>query len=405
MSETLQGVKVLEIANWVAAPSACAMLADMGAEVIKIEPPETGDAVRSLGITTKGIGTHEGGVNVTFEQLNRGKQSMGINLEVAEAQETIRQLATTVDVLVTNLTPHRQLRYGVTYEDIVAVNPRIVYLNLTGYGMEGPERDRSGFDYAAFWARSGIMATLGELGEPPVQQRPGFGDQTTSLAMVAAVGMALFERELSGKGQRMDCALLDTALLAYAPDLVASMKDDAPTPRNNRKQAANALFNFYETKDGKWIQLVMIQSVRFWEGFCRALDIEHLTNDARFESHEARTENSAELLRIVTDLFAQRTRDEWAVRLDEGRCIWAPVQTLDEIGRDPQVLANEYTTTLEHAEDGEFRVVQAPMKFHRTPAAATSPAPELGQHTESVLLDHGYTWDDISALKDAGAII
>ncbi len=405
MSEMLRGVKVLELANWVAAPSACAMLADMGAVVIKVEPPETGDAVRSLSISTKGFGTHSDGLNVVFEQLNRGKQSMGINLRVDEGREAVRRLSAEVDVMVTNLTPHRQQRYGLSYEDIVAVNPRIVYVNLTGYGMDGPERDRSGFDYAAFWARSGIMATLGEQGEPPVQQRPGFGDQTTSLAVVAAVGMALFERERSGKGQQIDCALLHTALWAVAPDVVASSRDKAPMPRNDRARAANALFNFYETKDGKWVQLVMIQSDRFWTGFCRALEIEHLTDDPRFVSHVARTENGAALLRIVTDRIAERTRGDWAARLDEGGCIWAPIQTVDELADDPQVVANEYTKMLEHADGGEFQLVQAPMKFHRTPTETTGLAPELGQHTETVLLELGYSWDDITTLKDKGAII
>ena len=157
-------------------------------------------------------------------------------------------------------------RYGLTYEDIVAVNPKIIYLVLTDYGMEGPERNRSGFEYAAFWARSGIIATLGEQGSPPVQQRPGFGDQTISLAIAAAIGTALFEWERSGKGQQIDCALLHTALWANVADVVASLKDRAAMPRNDRTQTANPLFNFYETKGGKWVQLVMIQSDRFWGG-------------------------------------------------------------------------------------------------------------------------------------------
>ena len=405
MSEMLKGVKILELAHWVAAPSACAMLPDMGPEVVKVEHPETGDAVRSLNVSTRGTGTHICGLNTVFEQLNRGKQSMGINLEVVEGQETVRSLAATVDVLVTNLTPHRQERYGLTYEDIVAVNPKIIYVVLTGYSMEGPERDRSGCDYAAFWARSGIMATLGEQGSPPMQQRPGSGDQTTSLAIAAAIGTALFERERSGKGQQIDCALLHTALWANVADVVASLKDRAAMPRNDRNQAANPLFNFYETKGGKWIQLVMIQSARFWEGFCRALGLERLIANPRFDSHMARTENSADLRQLITDRFMERTQDEWASLLDDGRCIWAPVQTLDEVIDDTQVFANEFTTTMEPPEDGEFQLVTVPMKFHRTPAEVAELAAELGQHTEAVLLDLGCSWDDITRLKDRGAII
>ena len=162
MAGPLEGVKVLEVANWVAAPSACAMLADMGADVVKIEHPETGDPVRSINVSTRGLFPYSRGLNWAFELVNRGKGSMGINLESPQGQDVVRKLASQCDVMVTNLTPHRQKRYGLQYEDVSALNPRIIYVVLTGYGTEGPERDRSGFDYAAFWARSGIMATLGE---------------------------------------------------------------------------------------------------------------------------------------------------------------------------------------------------------------------------------------------------
>ncbi|MCH8110191.1 MAG: CoA transferase [Chloroflexi bacterium] len=405
MPGILEGIKVLEVANWVAAPSACAMLADMGAEVIKIEHPETGDAVRSIANTTRGMIPYPGGLNVVFQLLNRGKQSMGVNLGNPQGREIVRKLAADSDVMVTNLTPHRQERYGLRYEDVSALNPRIIYLTLTGYGMNGPERDRSGFDYAAFWARSGIMGTLGEEGEPPVQQRPGMGDQTTSLAMTAAIGMALYERERSGKGQRVDCSLLHTGLWVLGGDAVAALHERRAVQRNRRQQAGNPLFNFYEAGDGKWMQLVMIESERFWAGFCRALGLERLIDDPRFDDHFHRVEHSQELFRILEEQFATKSRPEWAKLLDEEGCIWAPIQTLDEVIEDPQVRANGYTSALEHQEEGEFEVVTTPMSFQRTPAEAKSPAPELGQHTESKLLELGYTWDDITALKEQGAII
>ncbi len=405
MPGILEGIKVLEVANYVAAPSTCAMLADMGAEVIKIEHPETGDAVRSMAVTTRGIIPYPGGLNVIFQLLNRGKQSMGINLESPQSQEIVRKLAAESDVMVTNLTPHRQERYGLRYEDVSALNPRIIYVALTGYGMNGPERDRSGFDYAAFWARSGIMGTLGEEGEPPVQQRPGMGDQTTSLAMTAAIGMALYERERSGMGQQIDCSLLHTGMWVMGADTVAALRERQAVQRNRRQQAGNPLSNFYEAGDGKLMQLVMIESERFWAGFCRAIGLEHLIDDPRFDDHFHRIEHSPELFRILEEQFVTKTRPEWGKLLDEAGCIWAPIQTLDEVIVDPQVRANGYTTVLEHQEEGEFEVVSTPMGFQSTPAEAKNPAPELGQHTESKLLELGYTWDDITALKEQGAII
>jgi crotonobetainyl-CoA:carnitine CoA-transferase CaiB-like acyl-CoA transferase len=405
MPGLLEGVKVVEVANWVAAPAACAMLADLGAEVVKIEHPETGDPLRSVEVSTRGVVPYAGGVNLVVEHLNRGKQSLGVNLEQPRGQEVVRRLAARADVLVTNLLPQRQARYGLRYEDLAPLNPRLIYVVLTGYGAAGPERDRAGFDYAAFWARSGIMGTLGEQGSPPVQQRPGMGDQTTSLALVAAIGLALYERERSGRGQRLDCLLLHTALWVIGPDLVAAARARQPVQRHCREAVGNPLFNFYQAQDGKWLQLVMIESERFWPGFCRALGLEDLIADRRYDSHAHRMQHHRELIALLDERFRTRTRAEWASRLDRERCLWAPVQTLDEVVVDPQVQANDCLTTLHHPDKGAFQVVSTPLRFQRTPGTPQGPAPELGQHTEWRLLELGYTWDDIAALKELGAII
>jgi len=405
MSGPLEGLKVLEIANWVAAPSACAILADLGAEVVKIEHPETGDPVRGIDVSSRGVVQYSGGINTIFELLNRGKQSVAVNLGVPKGQEVVQKLASQSDVVVTNLTPHRQERYRLRYEDLSVLNPRTIYLALTGYGTQGPERDRSGFDYAAFWARSGIMASLGEAGGPPTQQRPGMGDQTTSLALTAAIGVALYERERSGKGQRIDCSLLHTGMWVIGADIMAALKTKEPVERVPRNEVGNPIFNFYQTADGKWLQLVMIESERFWDGFCSALGIEALANDPRFASHVNRMQHSPVLLEIIEDRFALDSFDYWAAKLDEQGCIWAPVQTLDQVVDDPQVHANGYTTTLTHPQEGEFEILNPPIKYRRTPGMPTAAAPELGQHTETALLELGYTWDDLVTLKDKGAII
>jgi crotonobetainyl-CoA:carnitine CoA-transferase CaiB-like acyl-CoA transferase len=405
MPGLLHGIKVVEVANWVAAPAACAILADLGAEVMKIEHPATGDPIRGIDVTTRGVTPYTGGLNGVVELLNRGKQSLGINLEHPRGQEVVQSLAAKADVLVTNLLPQRQTRYGLRYEDVSALNPRLIYVVLTGYGVEGPECDRAGFDYAAFWARSGIMGTLGEHGEPPVQQRPGTGDQTTSLALVAAIGLALYERERSGHGQRIDCSLLHTALWVLGPDVVAAAREGQAVQRHRRGEAGNPLFNFYQAQDGKWLQLVMIQSERFWPGFCRAMGLAHLITEPRFDSHYQRMQHHRELIAILEEQFKTRTRAEWAQRLDRERCIWAPIQTLDEVIVDPQVQANGYLTSLRHTTHGDYRVVCPPMQLQRTPGAMRGPAPEVGQHTELTLLDLGYTWEEIAVLKEQGAIL
>ena len=217
--------------------------------------------------------------------------------------------------------------------------------------------------------------------------------------------MALYERERSGKGQRIDCSLLHTGMWVIGCDIMAALKTQKPVERVSRKNVGNPLFNFYQTADGKWLQLVMIESERFWNGFCQALGMEEFANDTRYESHVSRIQNSKELVEIIENRFALESFGHWTERLDEQRCIWAPVQTLDQVVDDPQVHANGYTTTLTHAEEGDFKILTAPMKYERTPGKPTSAAPELGQDTETTLLELGYTWDDVIALKDEGAII
>ncbi|MDA1097041.1 MAG: CoA transferase [Chloroflexi bacterium] len=405
MARLLEGIKVLEVANWVAAPSACAMLADLGADVVKVEHPETGDPVRNIDVQPQGIVPGGEGLNPAFEQLNRGKRSIAVNLNTSSGQALVRRLAAGSDILVTNLVAQRQERYGLRYEDVTPLNPRLIYVVLTGYGMAGPERDRLGFDYAAFWARSGIMASIGEAGTPPVQQRPGMGDQATSLALTTAIGMSLYERERSGKGQRIECSLLHTALWMLGLDVSAALRHGEPVQRHARQNAANPLSNYYRTRDDKWIQLVMFESDRFWPGFCRALEIDQLVNDPRFDSLANRAENRAPLLEVIEKQFVTRTTSEWGIRLDAAGCIWAPVQSLDEVVIDPQVRANGYAVPLTHAEAGDFELVSMPMKLGRTPGAPAGPAPELGQHTETTLLDLGFSWEEIGHLKDQGAII
>ena len=404
MAGMLDGIKVLEVANWVAAPSACAMLADLGADVVKIEHPDTGDPVRSINVHSSGVIQYTDGVNTIFQLLNRGKRSLAVDLGSSGGQEIVRKLASHVDILVTNLTPHRQERYELRYEDVSKTNPRIIYLALTGYGTEGPDRDRSGFDYAAFWARSGIMGSLGEPDSPPVQQRPGMGDQTTSLSMTAAVALALYERERSGVGQRIDCSLLNTGLWVIGADVMAALESGRAPEHISRTDVGNPLYNFYQCADGKWIQMVMIESERFWDGFCRAVGLEHIMDDPRFADHALRSQNNRELIRILDGLFLTKPRAEWAKMLDTEYCIWAPVQTLDEVIEDPQVSANEYVDTLDHPEEGEFRILRTPIQFSRTPAQIQGVAPELGEQGDQILLDLGYTWDDIIGLKERNTV-
>ena len=405
MSRLLEGIRVLELGSFVAVPAAGTILADLGAEVVKVEHPVTGDPGRGFDVNPKGVITHEGGLNISFELLNRGKKSIAVDLTSLSGQEIIHRLANHFDIVVTNLTPHRQERYRVRYEDLSTVNEGLIYVVLTGYGMEGPEKNRSGFDYAAFWARSGLMGMLGQVGTPPVQERPAMGDLTTALSLTTAVGMALFERSRSGKGQLIETSLLHTGMWVMGTDLVVALKDREPVRRNLRTDVINPIFNFYEAKDGKWMQLVMVHGDKYWPRFCRALGIEELIDDPRFDSLKKRSENNVELIDLLDQRFAEKTRDEWAGQLDGEGCMWGPIQTLDEVIADPQAAANGYFLDILHPSEGGFRLVSPPLKFYRTPGETPNAAPEFGQHTEEQLLSVGYTWDEIAGLRDEGAIV
>jgi crotonobetainyl-CoA:carnitine CoA-transferase CaiB-like acyl-CoA transferase len=398
MEGPLSGLRVLEVANWLAAPAGCALLADFGAEVIKVEVPG-GDPLRGF-MAQVGIDVP---LNPAFEQCNRGKKGITLNLEPPEAREILYRLVKGADVVVTNLLPHRRQRYGLTYEELVEHRPDIVYVSLTGYGSEGPDRDRPGYDYAAFWARSGIMGLLGEPDDPPPPQRPGMGDNTSALVLAGSVAMALLARERTGQGQEVDISLHNTGIWVLANDVQAALVG-VDLPRPSRRSFPNPLWNSYRSRDGRWLMLVMLVSDMYWPQFCRATDRDDLEKDPRFATFQDRYLNREELIAILDDLFAQRTLDEWAQALDEQGCIWAPAQTVKEVISDPQSRARGAFIEIDHPTAGKIELVDTPIKFGKSRVGVRGPAPELGQHTEEVLLEAGYTWDDIVRVRDEGLI-
>ncbi len=396
----LSGIKVLEVANWLAAPAGCALLADFGAEVVKVEPPN-GDPYR--GFQPQAYG-YQVSFNFAFELDNRGKRGMTLNLEQPQARDVLYRLVSEADVFVTNLLPRRRERYGLTYQELTQHRPDLIYLSLTGYGSEGPDRDRPGYDYAAFWARSGIMALLGEPDAPPPPQRSGMGDHTTALLVAGSVAMALLDRQRTGQGQEVDVSLHNTGLWVLGMDIQGTLLAGEAAPRVSRQAAPNPLFDSYRTGDGRWLMLVMLVSDMYWPQFCRAIERVDIENDPRFATFEARLQNCKELIALLDVQFAQRTLDEWGRRLDDEGCIWAPAQTTKEVIGDPQSRARGAFTKIDHPTQGEMELVDTPVKFSKAQVGARGPAPELGQHTEEVLLEAGYNWDDIVKLRDEGVI-
>ncbi len=401
MTGILEGLKVIDMGHFVAVPSAGAMLADWGADVLKIEPID-GDAQRSfINLLLKFTGAT---VNWRFEIHNRNKKSMALNLKTEAGRDILYKLVKNADVFMTNYEQTAIKKLKMDYPVLSRINPGLIYAFITGYGTVGPDKDERGFDFAAAWARTGIQYLMTEPGSSPPNQRGGMMDRTVGTQMVAGICAALYNREKTGNGQELELSLYHSGVWTLAADLQVAL-GGVPLNQNDRKSVINPLWNNYQTRDGRWLQLAMLQSDLSWPGFCRALERLELENDPRFKSLEDRGENCAALIGILDEVFAIKDRAEWEDRLKKYDCIFGRIESPEEVINDPQAQANGFFSDVEHPEAGKVKYVTTPVKFSQNPAAIKTASPELGQHTEEILLELGYSWDDIVELKDQGAII
>jgi crotonobetainyl-CoA:carnitine CoA-transferase CaiB-like acyl-CoA transferase len=400
MAAPLDGIRVIEVSNWLAGPAAAALMADMGADVIKVEPPG-GDVLRAFRLRTLGYDTD---LDTVFQCDNRGKRSVTVDLERAGAPELVARLVERADVFITNLTQPRRERYRLTWEELRRSNPGLVYVSLTGYGTQGPEAWRAGFDYSAFWARSGIMSTLGEPPSPPPLCRGGQGDHTTALNLLAAALAALRVRDRTGESQYAEATLYGTGMWTIAGDLSAALVTGQQPPRHDRTAPPNPIWNSYETRDGRWILLVMPQPDAYWPRFCRALEQPDWEADPRYASAALRAQHGRELAAAISRRFAERDREDWGRRLDEHGIVWAPVATLPEVVRDAQARQIGAFRALEHPQHGRFETLAAPFAIHGCTIEPRGAAPAAGEHTRQVLHELGLGAREIQALADAGAL-
>jgi len=401
VDKPLEGIRVLEVAQFWMVPSGGAILADLGAEVLKIEHPVVGDGAR--GVITYG-GFPQGSLNFMWEQPNRGKRSVGLDLRNPAGLEVLYRLAETSDVLLTNYLAAARAKLKIDVEDIRTVNPDIVYVRGSGQGSHGPEANAAAYDSTAFWARSSVADRLTPPGyHEPIQQRPAFGDGTTGIAVAAAVMGALLVRARTGRAPVADVSLLSAGLWVMSPDLCAAALHEAGLTRSSRLTAANPLVNSYRTSDGRWILLSLLQADLHWKDLCRVIDRPDLVDDPRFSEMSVRNQHAAECRQLLEEVFAQRSLAEWQERLADFSGPWQTMQTPHEVLEDPQVLANGYIPEVVYDDGRRTRLVAAPIQFDEQPPEL-SPAPELGQHTEEILLELGYDWDVLGRLKASGAI-
>jgi len=416
MAGVLEGLRVLDMGHVVAVPAAGATMADWGADVLKIGPL-TGDMARGLNVVKKenlpdelkekliGRLVENGGGEFGWyvQLLNRNKRGLAVNLKTKPGQEIVYKLVKNADVFMTNYEAGTLKKLQVDYETLIQYKPDLVYGLLTGYGTVGPDKDERGFDYAAAWARSGAMYMIGEPGCVPPPQRGGMMDRVVGAHIVGGIMAAIYHRDKTGKGQKIEYSLYHTGVWTIAEDIQPALLGGTPG-KHDRTKAGNPLWNSYRTKDDRWFWLAMLQSDPSWADFCRAIDREDLENDDRFNSMEARFMNCAELVSIIEEILLTKTRPQWEEIFRKHNCIYGRVDSPVEVTNDPQAIANNFFPSL-CMPDEEVRTVATPVKFCQNPASVRAPAPEIGQNNEEVLLELGYSWEDIAGLKENGVIL
>ncbi|MCS7277088.1 MAG: CoA transferase [Dehalococcoidia bacterium] len=404
----LEGIRVI---NWSQfTPSgAAAILGDLGADVIKVEHPERGDAYRGMAAMYGEAMNMAGGRHVGFEAVNRNQRSITLNLASPEGRELFCRLVAVSDVLITNFEDRVRRKHRVDYDDLAAINPRLIYAVSSNFGPRGPLAGRRGFDQVA-QARSGLMWAMGDREqEEPVQVVGGICDQMAATVLVMGILAALVARERDGMGQRLDSSLLGSMIHLQSIGLTVASLRGRGWSRHDRRRTRNPLTNHYRCADGKWILFGEIQADRFWGEFCRALGLEELEHDPRFATAMGgRRENAEELIRILDRTLATKTREEWIRIFEEQQVSFAysPVQDYQEVLEDPQARENGYLVEYDHPAVGHpVRLVGHPVQYSRTPASIRRPAPEFGEHTEEVLSELlGCSWEEIAELRSKGAI-
>ena len=382
MAGPMEGVKIVELGVWVAGPAAGGILADWGADVIKIEPP-TGDPARMFG-RMLGI---EDGMSPPFEMDNRGKRSVVLDLTTDDGRASAFELLSGTDVFLTNVRPAALRRAGLDFETVAARNPRLVYGLITGYGERGPDADRAAYDVAAFWARAGLAHLLTRPGETPPFQRGGMGDHTAGMTLAAAICAALVARTRTGKGQLVSTSLYRQGAYTVSFDLNTFLMTGHSIAIGQRETMGNPCMNNYAAGDGRRFWIVGLQGDRHWPALCRAVGRSEWLTDPRFDTGRSRAANAVVLIGELDEIFAAKPLDDWAkVFAGEPDFFWSPINSIEDVVADDQFHA---AGGVVYVPDGGAvaPMVATPADFHGTPWEPRSAAPKLGEHTDEILAE------------------
>ena len=403
MTRPLQGIKVVEVAMWAFVPAAGGILSDMGATVIKVEPP-TGDPLRGLRIADSGPGQH--GFVLSWENYNRGKRSITLDLRQEAGVAVLYRLLEDADVFLTSLLPRARRSMKIDVEDIRARFPDIIYAVGSGSGRQGPDAEKGGYDSITFWARGGVAssATPEEADYPISQPGAAFGDCASAAVLAGGVAAAIAQRAMTGHASVVDVSLLATSMWLMQRGITQATVDGVKRlPRPRRDQASNPLVNIYRTSDGRFLSLCMLQAQRYWPGFCALAERPDLQSDPRFSTDAARSRNAAACIAELDAIFATRTLAEWREILGRQDGQWDVVQHVGELKDDPQVTANGYMQSVDYGDGRRLAMVSVPAQFDGAPLPACA-APEVGAHGEAILAELGYDEERIVDLKIAGVV-
>ena len=391
------GLKVLDVASFIAGPAAATVLSDFGADVIKVEPP-AGDLQRVLGSVPPNPRAH---ANYAWHQTNRNKRGMAIDLKSPGGTEILERLVKWADVLITNYPPAAREKLHLTYDEVAAWNPRIIYADFTGFGDTGPDAALPGFDVTAYWARSGLLAMTRDAGATPTVPVEGSGDYASAIGLYSAIVTGLYFRERTGRGTCVGTSLLAEGIWATGTLVSGALAGGKFYPLHDRKNPANPLINPYETADGRWLMLVT--SPPHAPGLAKAIGHPELLEDSRFRNAQAIVQNSRALTEILDRAFASQPLAYWKQALDQARITYGVVQTPEEAAQDPQLRANNMVVPLEGV-DGLESAVSSPIMVLASPKVPSRRAPGLGEHNDEVLAELGFSQGEIDGFRSGGVI-
>jgi crotonobetainyl-CoA:carnitine CoA-transferase CaiB-like acyl-CoA transferase len=393
------GLKVVDLASFLAGPGAATVLSDFGADVIKVEPPGIGDPHR---MTYKVPPLPSAKENYCWHLSNRNKRGVALDLKSPASREILERLVKWADVLVVNFPPPVRKKLKLTYEDLAPWNPRLIYADLTGYGDEGPDTNLPGFDITAYWSRSGLLDMTRDAGAPPTLPVPASGDHASAMGLYSAIVTGLYRRERTGEGCYVTTSLIAEGIWSSAVLVQAALCNAKFYPLHDRKNPPNAIFNVYQTSDSRWFLIVM--QPKDWPALVAAVSKAELASDSRFADDVARAKNAAQLAAILDTIFAAQPLAHWQDAFERARVTYGVVKTATEVTTDAQVLANEIIVPIEGGDENLKHTVSSPIKIHGVPKAVARRGPDLGEHNDEVLRELGFSADQIEGFRASATI-